>query len=121
MYLAYSLLLTLGLLVLIPHFIYQAIFGKYVDGLSQRLGVAKGITRLLSVIWLHCVSVGETQARPLVKTTRSISSSRVGCIDHYSYRAETRAPGLLGRRRRGVLFSVRLEMDSTTRIERGES
>ena len=37
MYLAYSLLLTLGLLVLIPHFIYQAIaHGKYVDGLSQR-------------------------------------------------------------------------------------
>ena len=75
MYLAYSLLLTLGLLVLIPHFIYQAIaHGKYVDGLSQRLGSLKGI-HLSSrpVIWLHCVSVGETQAaRPLVKKLRSV-------------------------------------------------
>lgn len=74
MYLAYSLLLTFGLLVLIPHFIFQALaHGKYVAGLRQRFG-------LLSprkhdgrpVIWLHCVSVGETQAaRPLVEKLRS--------------------------------------------------
>src|SRR5215213_10728811 len=68
MYLAYSLLLSLGLLVLIPHFLFQALaHGKYIAGLRQRLGsvpVAGG----KPVIWLHCVSVGETQAaRPLAQ------------------------------------------------------
>ncbi|HEU4769690.1 MAG TPA: 3-deoxy-D-manno-octulosonic acid transferase [Pyrinomonadaceae bacterium] len=69
MYLAYSLLLSLGLLVLIPHFLFQALaHGKYVEGLRQRFGLlpARTIARH-PVIWLHCVSVGETQAaRPLV-------------------------------------------------------
>jgi len=74
MYLAYSLLLTLGLLVLIPHFLYKALaHGKYIDGLRQRLGSLSHINQLAGpVIWLHCVSVGETQAsRPLVKRLRA--------------------------------------------------
>jgi 3-deoxy-D-manno-octulosonic-acid transferase len=68
MYLAYSLLLSLGLLVLIPHFLFQALaHGKYVEGLRQRFGSIPPIDRH-PVIWLHCVSVGETQAaRPLVE------------------------------------------------------
>lgn len=68
MYLAYSLLLSLGLLVLIPHFIFQALaHGKYIAGLRQRLGAVPSINGR-PVIWLHCVSVGETQAaRPLAK------------------------------------------------------
>lgn len=69
MYLAYSLLLSLGLLVLIPHFLYQALaHGKYLEGLRQRLGSLSPIAgRRRPLIWLHCVSVGETQAaRPLV-------------------------------------------------------
>jgi len=68
MYLAYSLLLSLGLLVLIPHFLFQALaHGKYVEGLRQRFGSLPAID-LHPVIWLHCVSVGETQAaRPLVE------------------------------------------------------
>jgi len=68
MYLAYSLLLSLGLIVLIPHFIFQALaHGKYVDGLRQRLGSVPPV-KGKPVIWLHCVSVGETQAaRPLAK------------------------------------------------------
>ena len=73
MYLAYSLLLTLGLLVLIPHFLYQVLaHGKYIDGLRQRLGSLQQIPKFSQpVIWLHCVSVGETQAaRPLVKRLR---------------------------------------------------
>src|SRR5258705_10452334 len=74
MYLAYSLLLTLGLLVLIPHFLFQALaHGKYIAGLRQRLGSlpsAAGIDR--PIIWLHCVSVGESQAaRPLVERLRN--------------------------------------------------
>lgn len=68
MYFAYSLLLTLGLLFLIPHFLFQALaHGKYVGGLRQRLGSLSPITGK-PVIWLHCVSVGETQAaRPLAQ------------------------------------------------------
>ena len=68
MYLGYSLLLSLGLLVLIPYFIFKALaHGKYIGGLSERLGsVPPSGGR--QVIWLHCVSVGETQAaRPLVQ------------------------------------------------------
>src|ERR1041385_3218028 len=68
MYLAYSLLLSLGLIVLIPHFLFQALaHGKYVAGLRQRLGSIPQVNGK-PVIWLHCVSVGETQAaRPLAK------------------------------------------------------
>ena len=68
MYLLYSLLLSLGLVVLIPHFLFQALaHGKYIAGLRQRLGSVPTITGK-PVIWLHCVSVGETQAaRPLAQ------------------------------------------------------
>jgi 3-deoxy-D-manno-octulosonic-acid transferase len=68
MYLAYSLLLSLGVLVLIPHFLFQALaHGKYIGGLRQRLGSVPAISGK-PVIWLHCVSVGETQAaRPLAR------------------------------------------------------
>ncbi|HEY0724780.1 MAG TPA: glycosyltransferase N-terminal domain-containing protein, partial [Pyrinomonadaceae bacterium] len=68
MYLAYSLLLSLGLLVLIPHFLFQALaHGKYIAGLRQRLGSVPRVNGK-PVIWLHCVSVGETQAaRPLAQ------------------------------------------------------
>ncbi len=69
MYLAYSLLLTLGLLVLIPHFLVQALaHGKYIAGLRQRFGGLPQLTGTRPIIWLHCVSVGEAQAaRPLVE------------------------------------------------------
>ena len=71
MYLAYSLLLLLGLVVLIPHFLYQALaHGKYIDGLRQRLGSVPQL-KGKPVIWLHCVSVGETQAaRPLAQRVK---------------------------------------------------
>src|ERR1044072_2239105 len=65
MYLAYSLLLSLGLLVLIPHFLFQALaHGKYIEGLRQRLGSVPPANGK-RVVWLHCVSVGET---PLART-----------------------------------------------------
>ena len=71
MYLAYSLLLTLGLIVLLPHFLIQALaHGKYIAGLRQRLGSLPPVNGK-PVIWLHCVSVGETQAaRPLVQRVK---------------------------------------------------
>jgi 3-deoxy-D-manno-octulosonic-acid transferase len=68
MYQGYSLLLSLGLIVLIPHFLIQALaHGKYIAGLRQRFGSIPPVNGK-PVIWLHCVSVGETQAaRPLAK------------------------------------------------------
>ena len=73
MYLVYSLLLTLGLIVLIPRFLFQALaHGKYWPGLRQRLGSIPRLTESIHpTIWLHCVSVGETQAaRPFVRELR---------------------------------------------------
>src|SRR5687767_1919330 len=71
MYLAYSLLLSVGLLFSSPYFLYQALaHGKYLEGLRQRLGKLPLLNKQC-VIWLHCVSVGETQAaRPLVDRIR---------------------------------------------------
>jgi 3-deoxy-D-manno-octulosonic-acid transferase len=68
MYLAYSLLLSLGLLILLPVFLFKALaHGKYTAGFRQRLGSVPAISGK-PIIWLHCVSVGETQAaRPLVQ------------------------------------------------------
>lgn len=70
MYFLYSLLFTLGILLLSPRFILDALsHGKYVEGLGQRLGRLPLVpSEGCSVIWLHCVSVGETQAaRPLAQ------------------------------------------------------
>ena len=71
MYLAYSLLLSLGLLLFSPYFLFQALaHRKYIDGLRERLGFLPIIEKQ-PVVWLHCVSVGETQAaRPLVERLR---------------------------------------------------
>lgn len=68
MYQGYSLLLSLGLILLLPYFLFQALaHGKYIAGLRQRLGSIPPV-KGKPVIWLHCVSVGETQAaRPLAK------------------------------------------------------
>ena len=73
MYFVYSLLLTLGFLVLIPRFLFDALrHGKYVAGFGERLGkVAPLNSTGRPVVWLHCVSVGESQAaRPLVTEIR---------------------------------------------------
>lgn len=71
MYLAYSLLLSLGLLLFSPYFLFQALaHRKYIEGLRERLGFLPTIKNR-PVVWLHCVSVGETQAaRPLVERLR---------------------------------------------------
>lgn len=69
MYLVYSLLLTIAFLVMLPRFLFDAFrHGKYVAGFWERMG---SLSRINSqgqpVVWIHCVSVGETQAaRPLV-------------------------------------------------------
>lgn len=70
MYFLYSILLTLGIIALLPRFIYDALrHGKYVEGLSERLGQLPPMQEDgRPVVWLHCVSVGETQAaRPVAR------------------------------------------------------
>jgi 3-deoxy-D-manno-octulosonic-acid transferase len=62
MYLAYSLLTLLALVVVSPYFLYQAIrYQKYIGSLRQRLGFLP-ITFNVDAeesIWIHAVSVGE--------------------------------------------------------------
>lgn len=73
MYFVYSLLLTLGFVLLLPRFLFDAFrHGKYVAGFGERWGLLQPLERAgRPVVWLHCVSVGETQAaRPLVKEIR---------------------------------------------------
>jgi len=70
MFFLYSLLLTISFLFLLPRFLLDAWRkGKYAAGFWQRLGSLPEFPRgEKPVIWLHCVSVGETNAaRPLVK------------------------------------------------------
>jgi 3-deoxy-D-manno-octulosonic-acid transferase len=70
MYLLYSLLLSVGFLALLPWFAIDAFrTRKYITGLRQRLGRLPAIAfNDQPLIWLHCVSVGETEAaRPLVR------------------------------------------------------
>lgn len=73
MYFIYSLLLALGFLILLPRFLFDALnHGKYVAGFRERLGLITPLeTSGHPVIWIHCVSVGETlAARPLVRGIR---------------------------------------------------
>jgi 3-deoxy-D-manno-octulosonic-acid transferase len=73
MYFIYSLLLGLVFLVLLPRFLFDALrHGKYVAGFRERLGSLSPLRRNgRPVVWIHCVSVGETQAaRPLVQGIR---------------------------------------------------
>lgn len=73
MYFIYSLLLGLASLILLPRFLFDAFrHGKYVAGFGERLGRLAPIENQGGpVIWIHCVSVGETQAAlPLVEELR---------------------------------------------------
>jgi 3-deoxy-D-manno-octulosonic-acid transferase len=67
MYFAYSFLLTIGFLLMSPLFLLRR--EKYASGFSERLGNYPEFNHDgRKVIWLHCVSVGETNAaRPLVE------------------------------------------------------
>ena len=70
MYLLYSILLGVGVLALLPRFLFDALrHGKYAAGLGERAGrLPKFDSGGKPVVWLHCVSVGEAQAaRPLAR------------------------------------------------------
>lgn len=64
MFFLYSILLTLGFIILLPRFLFDVLFnGKYAAGFPQRLGFVPNLTpNGRKVIWLHCVSVGEVNA-----------------------------------------------------------
>jgi len=66
MFLLYSFLLTVGFVLLLPRFLFQE---KYAMSLRERFGnLPEFQPNEKPVMWLHCVSVGETNAaRPLVK------------------------------------------------------
>lgn len=74
MYALYSLSLALFFIVLIPHFIYQALkHGKYTASFMERTGrlPATLASDEREAIWVHAVSVGEFQAaRPLIDHLR---------------------------------------------------
>jgi 3-deoxy-D-manno-octulosonic-acid transferase len=66
MFFLYSFLLTIGFILVSPLFLIRR--KKYASGFWQRLGYLPDFNAEgKPVVWLHCVSVGETQAaRPLV-------------------------------------------------------
>lgn len=70
MFFLYSFLLTIGFILMSPLFLLRR--KKYASGFWQRLGFLPEFdAQGKPVIWLHCVSVGETQAaRPLVKSLK---------------------------------------------------
>jgi 3-deoxy-D-manno-octulosonic-acid transferase len=67
MFFLYSFLLTIGFILMSPLFLLRR--EKYAAGFKQRLGnLPEFDPGERKVLWLHCVSVGETNAaRPLVK------------------------------------------------------
>lgn len=69
MFLLYSFLLTVAFVVLSPRFLFRK---KYAASLRQRFGKLPAFEpNRQPVLWLHCVSVGETNAaRPLVKSLK---------------------------------------------------
>src|SRR5213075_1915552 len=75
MYLVYSLLSLVALVLASPYFLYQAIrYNKYMPSLGQRLGylpISFNVDGEQS-IWIHAVSVGEAlAARALVADLRA--------------------------------------------------
>lgn len=66
MYLIYSIIYSLAFILMLPAFLLRR--EKYASGFKQRLGNYPEFSHdHRKVIWLHCVSVGETNAaRPLV-------------------------------------------------------
>ena len=74
MFFFYSLIYTLGFILLSPRFLFDLITGgKYASGFLQRFGFLPPFKLdKRPVVWLHCVSVGETNAaRPLVEELKA--------------------------------------------------
>ena len=73
MFVIYSLIYTIGFLLLSPRFLFDLLTGgKYASGFAQRLGrLPEFKLDERQVLWLHCVSVGEANAaRPLAEALK---------------------------------------------------
>src|SRR5437764_1448243 len=98
MYITYTFVLTLGLIVTLPYYFIR--FRKYMPTLADRFGFLK-LPQLSGAIWLHAVSVGEVKAterlieqlrgqfpgKPLVVSTatpagQELARERADVIDH---------------------------------------
>ena len=106
MYLAYSLLLSLGVFVLSPYFLYKALaHGKYLEGMRQRLGSLPPMAGQRPLIWLHCVSVGETQAaRPLVDRLRQQFPGHALVVSTITRTGQKLAQDVFGRQAENVFY-----------------
>ena len=74
MYFLYSFLYTFGFILMLPVFAVSAVLRtKHAAGFCQRLGFLPKFEKDgRPVIWLHCVSVGETNAaRPLIEALKN--------------------------------------------------
>jgi 3-deoxy-D-manno-octulosonic-acid transferase len=101
MYITYTFVLTLGLIVTLPYYLIR--FRKYMPTIPDRLGLLK-LPQLSSSIWVHAVSVGEVKAtevlveqlrrqfpgKPIVVSTstpagQELARMRSDTIDHTFY------------------------------------
>src|SRR5262245_49157484 len=101
MYLTYTLILALGLVLTLPYYLVR--FRKYLPTVADRLGFLK-IPRLQHAIWVHAVSVGEVKSveqllerlrkqfpgKPLVVSTatpagQQVARARLDIVDHSFY------------------------------------
>ena len=101
MYITYTFVLALGLLITFPYYLIR--FKKYLPTLPDRLGFLK-LPQLSGAIWVHAVSVGEVKAverlieqlrrqfpgKPLVVSTstpagQQLARERRDVIDHTIY------------------------------------
>ena len=71
MFALYSILLTIGFILMLPLFLLRK--KKYAAGFWQRFGYFPALRQNENpVIWIHCVSVGETNAAvPLVTSIKN--------------------------------------------------
>ena len=108
MYFLYSLILTLAICALSPLFLFSALrHGKYVEGLRQRLGAVPrvGVRSGAPVIWLHSVSVGETQAAlPLVRALRERFPAYLFVISTTTLTGQRRARELYGDEGAAIIY-----------------
>lgn len=107
MYFLYSLLLTIGIVVLLPRFLYDALrHGKYVAGLRERLGQLPFLDQeQRPIIWLHCVSVGETQAaRPLAQALLAQFPSHALVVSTVTLTGQRVAREVFGREAAAIFY-----------------
>ena len=108
-----------------PYFVYQAIrYKKYIGSLRQRLGFLP-ITFNIDgeeSIWIHAVSVGEAlTARALAADLKTRYPRLRLFLSTTTIAGQQVARAQPAGRRRGVLFSVRLDVHRPAHAEPGAS